>query len=101
MSDIYYDPDTGHLFVLSRRSKAVVEYTLEGHEVGRLYLKAGSAGLTRAIGKPEGLTISPDGTLYICGEPNQLFLFAPPADRHPATAQRSSPAKNPRGAAGD
>jgi len=57
----------------------VVEFTLDGREVGRLYLKGGSAGLSRAIGKPEGLTIAPDGTLYVCGEPNQLYIFAPAA----------------------
>lgn len=80
LSDIHYQPDVAHLFVLSRRSRAVVEYTLEGDEVGRLSLKAGSAGLTRAIRKPEGLTISPQGTLYICGEPNELYIFSPAAE---------------------
>jgi len=79
LSDIYYQRDKQHLFVLSRRSKAVVEFTLDGREVGRLYLKGGSAGLSRAIGKPEGLTIAPDGTLYVCGEPNELYIFTPAA----------------------
>jgi len=77
LSDLHYQAANGHLFVLSRRSKAVVEYTLDGREIGRLHLKGGSAGLSQGIGKPEGLTISPDGTLYICGEPNELYIFTP------------------------
>lgn len=79
LSDLYYDQLTQHLLVLSARSKAVVEFTLGGEEVGRLSLKAGSAGLKRPAWSAEGITMSPDRTLYICGEENELFVFKPHA----------------------
>jgi len=77
LSDVYYDPRTGYLLILSRRSRAVVAYTRKGVEVARLHLTAGSAGLQGAIMKPEGLTMDENGNLYICAEPGQLYVFAP------------------------
>jgi uncharacterized protein YjiK len=75
LSGIHYDPQTGHLFIVSRRSRRIIEYTLSGEEVGSFSLKAGSATLQHAIRKAEGIVIASDGTLYICGEPNQLYIF--------------------------
>ena len=83
LSGIHYHGSTGHLFVLSRLSRVVVEFTQDGEEVGRLYLKAGSAGLEAPIDAPEGIAISEDGTLFICGEPNLLYIFAAPGTRTP------------------
>ncbi len=74
-SGLSYQADSGHLFVLSRRSRSITEYTPAGLQVGSFSLKAGSADLPRAIRKAEGIVISPDGTLYLCGEPNQLYIF--------------------------
>jgi len=74
-SGIYYHPPNHHLFILSRRSKSITEYTLSGKKVGYFSLKNGSANLNLAIEKAEGIVMSEDGTLYICGEPNQLFIF--------------------------
>ena len=77
LSDLYFDPGTHHLLVLSRRSNAVVELTETGQEVGRFSLKGGSAGISKVIHKAEGLALSDDGTMYICSELNQLYLFQP------------------------
>jgi uncharacterized protein YjiK len=78
LSDLYYDQSTDHLFVLTLRSKAIVEFSLDGKEVGRFSLKSGSAGLRRVAHSTEGITMSDDRTLYICGEKDELFLFRPP-----------------------
>ena len=75
LSGIHYHAQTGHLFVLSRRSRRIIEYTLSGQEVGSFSLKNGSANLPETIGKAEGIVMSNEGTLYLCGEPNQLYIF--------------------------
>ena len=74
-SGIHYHPPTGHLFIVSRRSRRIIEYTHTGQEVGSFSLKAGLAKLQQTIGKAEGIVISDDGTLYLCGELNQLYIF--------------------------
>lgn len=74
-SGVTYHDEAEHLFILSRRSRRIIETTLSGHEVGSFSLKIGSAGLTRVINKAEGIVISPEGVLYVCSEPNQLYLF--------------------------
>ena len=76
VSDIFYDDRTGHLLVLSDESKSVVECTVEGKEISRLSLKAGSAGLKDTIGQPEGITMDDEGNLFICSEPNVLYCFS-------------------------
>ena len=77
-------PASSHLFLLSRQSRAVVEFTQDGKEIGRFSLKAVSAGLRHQFGSPEGITITPDGRLFICSEPNSLYEFTPPAARRSA-----------------
>lgn len=79
-SGIAYHPLTGHLFILSRRSRQVIEYTLAGKKVGSFSLKKGTATDHKLIRKAEGIAFSPKGTLYICGEPNQLYIFKPKMD---------------------
>ncbi len=75
LSGVFYHPETGHLFILSRRSRRIIEYTLSGKEVGMFSLKSGPATDYKLLKKAEGISISPNGTLYICGEPNQLYIF--------------------------
>lgn len=74
-SGIHYQPEARHLFILSRRSRCIIEATLAGEKKGEFSLKAGSAKLQQAIGKAEGIVISPDGTLYICNEFDRLYIF--------------------------
>jgi uncharacterized protein YjiK len=77
LSGVQIHAESGHLLVLSRKSRVIVEFTPEGREVGRLYLKAGSAGLQERIAHPEGIAISSDGRLFVCGEPDLLYEFRP------------------------
>jgi uncharacterized protein YjiK len=74
-SGISYHPETKHLFILSRRSSSIGEYTLSGEKVGSFALKSNFSQLQNEIGKAEGIVLSPDGTLYICSETNQLYIF--------------------------
>lgn len=76
LSGVCYHPATGHLLILSDESKCVVEATVDGREIGRLSLRSGSAGLPADIRQPEGITVDDRGKLYICSEPNQLYVFA-------------------------
>ena len=77
LAGIHYDTKTGHLLILSDESKCVVECTVDGKKmVSRLFLKEGSAGLTRTLQQPEGITMDDSGNLYICSEPNVLYVFA-------------------------
>jgi uncharacterized protein YjiK len=79
LAGLHFDAATGHLLVLSDDSRCVVECTVEGTEVSRLSLAAGSAGLEREIPQPEGITMDPAGNMYIVSEPNLLYVFRPPA----------------------
>jgi uncharacterized protein YjiK len=81
LSGMYFDTRSGHLLILSDESAAVVEYTSEGKEVARLSLQAGSAGLSGRVPKAEGITMDGEGRLYICSEPNLLYIFAKPAEQ--------------------
>ena len=74
-SGIHYHEKSGHLFILSRRSRTIIEYTLSGEKVGSFSLKSGSAKLPQTIGKAEGIVIANNGTLYLCAELNQLYIF--------------------------
>lgn len=75
LSSVFFDVETGHLFLLSDESKCIVEATSEGEEIARLSLDAGSAGLEEDIPQPEGITVDELGTLYICSEPNLFYVF--------------------------
>jgi uncharacterized protein YjiK len=74
-SGIHYDAESKHIFIVSARSQAVFEYTMTGEVVGRFWLKSGSAGLDASIDRAEGITMGADGTLYLCAEPNLLYIF--------------------------
>jgi uncharacterized protein YjiK len=74
-SGISYHQETKHLFILSRRSSSISEYTLSGEKIGSFALKSNFSRLQNEIGKAEGIVIASDGTLYICSETNQLYIF--------------------------
>jgi uncharacterized protein YjiK len=75
VAGLFFHAATSHLLILSDQSKCIVECTLDGEEVARLKLTAGSAGLTADIGQPEGITMDDKGNLYICSEPNLVYIF--------------------------
>ncbi len=67
LSGIALDDTSGHLLILSHESKCVVECTPSGKEIGRLELPG--------IPQPEGVAIDASGRLFICSEPNMLYIF--------------------------
>ena len=76
LAGIYYHAGTGNLLILSHESMRLVECTTAGIKVGSFSLKAGSAGLLRSIPQPEGVAMDNKGNLYICSEPNLMYVFA-------------------------
>ncbi len=76
LSGIYYHQGTGNLLMLSDESASVVETTINGKEISRLLLKKdGKSGLQKDVPQAEGITMDSKGILYICSEPDLLYVF--------------------------
>ncbi|MBN2645112.1 MAG: SdiA-regulated domain-containing protein [Desulfuromonadaceae bacterium] len=75
LSDLYHSAATQSLLLLSDESRCVVEVDERGRELSRLWLERGEAGLEQDIPQPEGLTCDDSGRLYVCSEPNLLYVF--------------------------
>ena len=75
ISGLHYSSHDERLIILSHESACVVEANKYGIEKSRLSLKGGQAGLKQTVLKAEGVALDKRGTLYIVGEPNQLFIF--------------------------
>jgi uncharacterized protein YjiK len=82
-SAVYYHPKTKHLILLSDESKALVEVTTNGEEISRLSLKEGKAGIVERPPQPEGVTMDENDRLYVCSEPNLLYIFERRSDTQP------------------
>jgi len=62
------NPTTGtYTLLLSQESKALVEVDANCNEISRLSFSY--------INQPEGVTMDNNGTIYIVGEPNELYIF--------------------------
>ncbi len=77
LSAVHLDTTTDRMLLLSDESKALIEVDKEGREKSRLRLEKGQGGLLRDIPQAEGVTLTDDRTLYICSEPNLLYIYAP------------------------
>jgi len=66
LSDVFFDAGSGHLILLSHKSRVAVECTTNGREIARLPLK---------LVKAEGVAMDDEGNLFVCGEPNSLQVF--------------------------
>lgn len=77
-SAVHFHGGTGHLLLLSDESKSVVETTVQGQKLSRLSLKEGKSGITVPPPQPEGVAMDADGRLYVCSEPNTLYVFEKP-----------------------
>jgi uncharacterized protein YjiK len=76
LSDIFFHEKTGNLLLLSDESKCIVEITINGKEISRLYLKKSiTNGLEEDIPQAEGIFMDEKRVLYICSEPNLLYVF--------------------------
>ena len=47
----------------------------KGQQVGVFYLQNGYGGLVNKVPQAEGITLDCEGRLYICSEPNLLYIF--------------------------
>lgn len=75
LSSVSYDAASGHLLLLSDESRMAVEYDGNRDPVGVLPLRRGWHGLARDVPQAEGITLGPDGTLYVVSEPNLFYRY--------------------------
>lgn len=76
ISDLHYDPRSGHLLVLSEESRLIMELDEQGGLVSFRTLLGGPLGdLRHATPQAEGLTMDADGNLYVVSEPNLFYRF--------------------------
>ena len=68
---IYFEGPLKRLLILSRTSGKIEDYTLSGQKKGSLNLFRFIPGISKA----EGLTFGPEEELYVCSEPNKVFVF--------------------------
>jgi uncharacterized protein YjiK len=69
-----HDP-TGNMILLSHKSSVLVEYDALGAPLSMLSLWGGQHGLRENVPQAEGVTIGPEGEVYIVSEPNLLYRF--------------------------
>lgn len=79
LSSLQFDEASGHLLALSDESSRVLELNPDGHVVGSLSLRQGSAGLEQAMPQGEGMAMDEQGTLYMVSEPNLFYVFKKPS----------------------
>lgn len=72
VASIFRDPD-GTLWVLSEASSRLVQLDRNGRELRRFTLQG-----TGSSFRPEGITRSPDGRIFVVGEPNILAVYKLP-----------------------
>lgn len=78
MSGLHFDRTSGQLLVLSDESRRItgvgtaadLPALAPAFELGWW-----RNGLSRPVPQPEGVTLAPDGTLYVLSEPNLLYRF--------------------------
>ncbi|WP_306102484.1 SdiA-regulated domain-containing protein [Pseudomonas sp. SJZ079] len=75
LSDIYFDPKTKHLVILSDESKLLVEMTDEGELVSFRNFVGLLSDLKESAPQPEGVTLDNEGNLYVVSEPNLFYAF--------------------------
>ncbi len=75
LSALQYLEAKNHLLLLSDESRRIEERSNDGQLIASLNLKSGKAGLTQDVPQAEGLVLVPDGTLFVCSEPNLLYIF--------------------------
>lgn len=78
LSDIYFDPETRHLIVLSDESKLLIEMTDEGELISYRTLVGWLSEMKRSAPQPEGVTLDSEGNLYVVSEPNLFYVFKKP-----------------------
>jgi uncharacterized protein YjiK len=77
LSDTFFDPATGWLWLLSHESQVAAAFDPQGERVAEVVLKQGRHGLHEDVPQAEGIARDRDGMLYICSEPNHIYRFRP------------------------
>lgn len=77
LSDIFFDPATGWLWLLSHESQLAAAFDSQGLRVTEVVLKEGHHGLREDVKQAEGIVRDRQGTLYICSKPNKIYRFRP------------------------
>ena len=77
LSDVFFDPLAGWLWLLSHESQAAVAFEAHGRRVVELRLKSGYHGLPDDVPQAEGITRDRKGRLLISSEPNRIYRFCP------------------------
>ena len=77
LSDTFFDPPTGWLWLLSDESKLAAAFDAQGERVIELKLKKDRLGLPEDVEQAEGIARDSHGALYICSEPNRIYRFRP------------------------
>lgn len=75
ISDVHYDPRTGHLLVLSHESRLIIELSNSGEMVSFRTLLGRFSDLEQTAEQAEGLTVDDEGVLYVVSEPNLFYRF--------------------------
>jgi uncharacterized protein YjiK len=75
LSASYVSSTSGDLLILSDESKRLVEVRQDNILDGSLELTAGSAGLQADVQQAEGIVLDGKGNVYVCSEPNLLYVF--------------------------
>ena len=73
-SGLYFDRASRRVLILSRTSRKIKDYRLDGQEMGSLNLSRSMPEIIRA----EGLTVGPAGELYVSSEPDRVDVFTRP-----------------------
>lgn len=79
LSDTFFDPAVGWLWLLSHESQVAAAFDPQGERVMEVVLKKGHHGLLEDIEQAEGIARDQQGMLYICSEPNHVYRFRPNA----------------------
>lgn len=77
LSDIFFDPATGWLWLVSHESQIAAAFDPQGVRVTEVILKKGHHGLQEDVEQAEGIVRDQQGMLYICSEPNHIYRFRP------------------------
>ncbi len=77
LSDSFFDPSSGWLWLLSHESRLAAAFDSAGVRVLTIELKKGRHGLPEDVEQAEGIARDRDGTLFVCSEPNRVYRFRP------------------------
>ncbi len=75
LSGMHFDTVSRHFVVLSDQSDSLTELDENGEAVSVMVLEKGWHGLKNTIEQPEGVTMDRQGTVFIVGEPDDLYIF--------------------------